>query len=161
MVVVLLLLLLLILPQQVPFNFPVMVPMWTLPIAIGMGNCMILKPSEKVPMTVTLKIAELLAEVRLLLPLLLVLVLLVLLLLVLLVLLLLLVVLLPLLVLVLPLRLQLLLLLSLLLRLLQAGVPPGVVNIVNGAVDTVTALCDHPRIAAISFVGSSKVQQIT
>ena len=35
----------------VPFNFPFMVPMWTLPIAIAMGNTMILKPSEKVPLT--------------------------------------------------------------------------------------------------------------
>ncbi len=25
--------------------------MWTMPIAIAMGNCMIIKPSEKVPMT--------------------------------------------------------------------------------------------------------------
>jgi len=35
----------------VPFNFPIMVPMWTLPIAIAAGNTLILKPSEKVPMT--------------------------------------------------------------------------------------------------------------
>jgi len=35
----------------VPFNFPVMVPFWTTPIALGMGNAVILKPSEKVPMT--------------------------------------------------------------------------------------------------------------
>lgn len=32
----------------VPFNFPIMVPMWTVPIALTMGNCVILKPSEKV-----------------------------------------------------------------------------------------------------------------
>jgi acyl-CoA reductase-like NAD-dependent aldehyde dehydrogenase len=32
----------------VPFNFPIMVPMWTTPIALTMGNCVILKPSEKV-----------------------------------------------------------------------------------------------------------------
>ena len=32
----------------VPFNFPVMVPLWTIPIALTMGNCVILKPSEKV-----------------------------------------------------------------------------------------------------------------
>jgi len=38
----------------VPFNFPVMVPFWTVPIAIGCGNAMILKPSEKVPLTMTL-----------------------------------------------------------------------------------------------------------
>mmetsp|Transcript_3310 Transcript_3310/g.8391 ORF Transcript_3310/g.8391 Transcript_3310/m.8391 type:complete len:509 (+) Transcript_3310:130-1656(+) len=35
----------------VPFNFPLMVPFWTMPIALVMGNTMILKPSEKVPMT--------------------------------------------------------------------------------------------------------------
>ena len=35
----------------VPFNFPFMVPMWTLPIALVMGNTVILKPSEKVPLT--------------------------------------------------------------------------------------------------------------
>merc|ERR1719193_1094182 len=33
----------------VPFNFPIMVPMWTMPVAIATGNCQILKPSEKVP----------------------------------------------------------------------------------------------------------------
>ena len=32
-----------------PFNFPNMVPNWTLPNAIALGNCMILKPSEAVP----------------------------------------------------------------------------------------------------------------
>ncbi|CAD7963782.1 unnamed protein product [Amoebophrya sp. A120] len=37
----------------VPFNFPVMVPFWTVPIAIGCGNAVILKPSEKVPLTMT------------------------------------------------------------------------------------------------------------
>lgn len=35
----------------VPFNFPIMVPMWTVPIALGCGNAVILKPSEKVPLT--------------------------------------------------------------------------------------------------------------
>ena len=35
----------------VPFNFPAMVPMWTCPIALTSGNCVILKPSEKVPLT--------------------------------------------------------------------------------------------------------------
>lgn len=34
-----------------PFNFPAMVPMWTYPIAIMMGNTFIMKPSEKVPLT--------------------------------------------------------------------------------------------------------------
>lgn len=35
----------------VPFNFPNMVPNWTIPNAIALGNCMILKPSEKVPLS--------------------------------------------------------------------------------------------------------------
>ncbi len=34
-----------------PFNFPGMVPMWMFPIAIALGNCFVLKPSEKVPLT--------------------------------------------------------------------------------------------------------------
>jgi len=40
-----------IITSIVPFNFPFMVPMWTTPIALVLGNCVILKPSEKVPMT--------------------------------------------------------------------------------------------------------------
>ena len=35
----------------VPFNFPSMVPNWTIPNAIALGNCMIMKPSEKVPLS--------------------------------------------------------------------------------------------------------------
>jgi malonate-semialdehyde dehydrogenase (acetylating) / methylmalonate-semialdehyde dehydrogenase len=35
----------------VPFNFPMMVPFWFLPFAIGCGNAFILKPSEQVPLT--------------------------------------------------------------------------------------------------------------
>lgn len=34
-----------------PFNFPGMVPLWFLPYAVATGNSFILKPSEKVPMT--------------------------------------------------------------------------------------------------------------
>ncbi len=34
-----------------PFNFPGMIPLWFLPYAVATGNCFILKPSEKVPMT--------------------------------------------------------------------------------------------------------------
>jgi malonate-semialdehyde dehydrogenase (acetylating)/methylmalonate-semialdehyde dehydrogenase len=34
-----------------PFNFPGMIPLWFLPYAIACGNCFVLKPSEKVPMT--------------------------------------------------------------------------------------------------------------
>lgn len=36
----------------VPFNFPAMVPNWTIPNALALGNCMIIKPSEKVPLSV-------------------------------------------------------------------------------------------------------------
>jgi malonate-semialdehyde dehydrogenase (acetylating)/methylmalonate-semialdehyde dehydrogenase len=34
-----------------PFNFPLMVPLWFMPYAVATGNCFILKPSEKVPMS--------------------------------------------------------------------------------------------------------------
>ena len=40
-----------------PFNFPAMVPMWFFPIAIGAGNSVIIKPSEKDPSAINL-IAE-------------------------------------------------------------------------------------------------------
>lgn len=86
----------------VPFNFPAMVPNWTIPNAIALGNCMILKPSEKVPLCCG-KIAELLKE---------------------------------------------------------AGLPDGVLNIVHGDVEIVEAICDHPGIEAVSFVGSTKVAKI-
>lgn len=37
-----------------PFNFPGMIPLWYLPYAVATGNCFLLKPSEKVPMTTQL-----------------------------------------------------------------------------------------------------------
>lgn len=86
----------------VPFNFPSMVPMWTMPNAIALGNCMILKPSEKVPLSCG-RLAMLLKE---------------------------------------------------------AGLPDGVFNIVQGDVAIVNAICDHPGIEAVSFVGSTKVARI-
>jgi len=86
----------------VPFNFPSMVPNWTLPNAIALGNCMIMKPSEKVPLSCG-RLAELLKE---------------------------------------------------------AGLPDGVFNIVHGGVNIVEAICDHPKIEAVSFVGSTKVAKI-
>jgi len=85
----------------VPFNFPSMVPHWTIPNAIALGNTMLLKPSEHVPLS-AMRIAELLAE---------------------------------------------------------AGLPPGVFNVVHGAQATAEAICDHPDIAAITFVGSTRVAQ--
>jgi malonate-semialdehyde dehydrogenase (acetylating)/methylmalonate-semialdehyde dehydrogenase len=86
----------------VPFNFPSMVPNWTIPNAIALGNCMIIKPSEKVPLSCG-RLAQLLKE---------------------------------------------------------AGLPDGVLNIVHGDTEIVEALCDHPDIEAISFVGSTKVAKI-
>src|SRR4051812_30749689 len=86
----------------VPFNFPSMVPNWTIPNAIALGNCMILKPSEKVPLSAG-KLAELLKE---------------------------------------------------------AGLPDGVFNIVHGGTEIVEAICDHPNIEAVSFVGSTRVAKI-
>jgi len=85
-----------------PFNFPNMVPNWTIPNAIALGNCMILKPSEHVPLSV-MRLAELLKE---------------------------------------------------------AGLPDGVFNVVNGAQEIVEAICDHPKIQAVSFVGSTRVAKI-
>ncbi len=44
-----------------PFNFPAMVPNWTIPNALVLGNVMILKPSEVVPLSAC-RLAELLKE---------------------------------------------------------------------------------------------------
>ncbi|MDQ3428799.1 MAG: aldehyde dehydrogenase family protein, partial [Actinomycetota bacterium] len=44
-----------------PFNFPCMVPLWTLPVAIAAGNAYILKPSERTPLC-AIKLGELLQE---------------------------------------------------------------------------------------------------
>jgi malonate-semialdehyde dehydrogenase (acetylating)/methylmalonate-semialdehyde dehydrogenase len=85
-----------------PFNFPLMVPHWTIPNAIALGNCMVLKPSELVPLS-SVRIAEMLKE---------------------------------------------------------AGLPDGVFNIVNGGREVVEAICDHPGIEAVSFVGSTTVAKI-
>ena len=82
-----------------PFNFPGMIPLWFLPYAIACGNCSIVKPSEKTPVTMA-KVFELLEKTKL---------------------------------------------------------PAGVVNLVHGGREAVDALCDHPGIRAVSFVGSSPV----
>jgi malonate-semialdehyde dehydrogenase (acetylating)/methylmalonate-semialdehyde dehydrogenase len=42
----------------------------------------------------------------------------------------------------------------------EAGLPDGVLNIVHGDVEIVEAICDHPGIEAVSFVGSTKVAKI-
>ena len=85
-----------------PFNFPNMVPHWTMPNALMLGNTMVMKPSELVPLSVV-RMAELLKE---------------------------------------------------------AGLPDGVLNIVNGGKEVVEAICDHPGIEAVSFVGSTAVAKI-
>ncbi len=85
-----------------PFNFPNMVPNWTIPNALALGNTMILKPSEQVPLS-SMRIADLLKE---------------------------------------------------------AGLPDGVFNVVHGAQSVVEALCDHPGIDALTFVGSTRVAKI-
>lgn len=40
--------------------------------------------------------------------------------------------------------------------LVQAGLPPGVVNVIHGRSDPVSFLCDHPDVEALSFVGSDR-----
>jgi malonate-semialdehyde dehydrogenase (acetylating) / methylmalonate-semialdehyde dehydrogenase len=82
-----------------PFNFPAMVPLWTLPIAITLGNAFIWKPSDKTPLT-SLLIAEACEE---------------------------------------------------------AGLPKGILNLVQGGRITVEAILAHPEIASIGFVGSTAV----
>ena len=86
----------------VPFNFPSMVPHWTIPNALVLGNCMVLKPSELVPLSAG-RVAALLQE---------------------------------------------------------AGLPAGVFNVVHGGQEVVEAICDHPAIAAVSFVGSTRVAKL-
>jgi malonate-semialdehyde dehydrogenase (acetylating) / methylmalonate-semialdehyde dehydrogenase len=82
-----------------PFNFPAMIVYWFLPYAIACGNTFILKPSERVPLSMK-RAFELLEK---------------------------------------------------------TGLPKGVVNLVNGGREVVEALCDHPQVRAISFVGSTPV----
>jgi len=47
-----------------PFNFPIMIPFWFMPYAIACGNTYIVKPSEKVPLSMT-RIFELFEDLKL------------------------------------------------------------------------------------------------
>ena len=47
-----------------PFNFPGMIPLWFIPYAIACGNCAIVKPSEKTPVTMA-RVFELLEAIHL------------------------------------------------------------------------------------------------
>lgn len=40
---------------------------------------------------------------------------------------------------------------------MEAGIPKGVLNVIHGGEEAVNAICDHPLIKAVSFVGSTKV----
>jgi len=42
----------------------------------------------------------------------------------------------------------------------QTGLPKGVVNLVNGGKAAVDALLDHPKIRAVSFVGSTPIAKV-
>jgi len=42
----------------------------------------------------------------------------------------------------------------------RAGLPPGVLNVVHGGQEAVEAVCDHPDIVGVSFVGSSRVAEV-
>jgi malonate-semialdehyde dehydrogenase (acetylating)/methylmalonate-semialdehyde dehydrogenase len=42
----------------------------------------------------------------------------------------------------------------------EAGMPPGVLNVVHGGRESVEAICDHPDIVGVSFVGSSRVAEV-
>ena len=41
----------------------------------------------------------------------------------------------------------------------EAGIPPGVLNVVHGGAQVADMICDHPDIAALSFIGSTHVGQ--
>ena len=42
----------------------------------------------------------------------------------------------------------------------SCGLPPGVVNLVNGGKEVAEAMCDHPGIRAVSFVGSTAIAKL-
>lgn len=82
-----------------PFNFPAMVPMWMIPIAITLGNAFLWKPSEKTPLT-SMMIADAANE---------------------------------------------------------AGLPAGILTVVQGGKTTVESILDAKGVSAVGFVGSTAV----
>jgi malonate-semialdehyde dehydrogenase (acetylating) / methylmalonate-semialdehyde dehydrogenase len=84
-----------------PFNFPSLIPLWMMSVAVACGNAFILKPAEKAPLTGT-RLVEMFAE---------------------------------------------------------AGLPPGVVGVVQGSKDVSERLIANPHVQAVSFVGTSAVAE--
>ncbi|PSO04791.1 methylmalonate-semialdehyde dehydrogenase (CoA acylating) [Candidatus Marsarchaeota G2 archaeon ECH_B_SAG-G06] len=84
-----------------PFNFPLMVPFWFLPYAVALGNSVVVKPSEKTPLSMNF-VTKLFDE---------------------------------------------------------AGFPPGVISVINGAAKTVDAILENKLVAGVSFVGSTPVAE--
>ncbi|KAJ2005105.1 aldehyde dehydrogenase (NADP(+)) ald6 [Coemansia thaxteri] len=81
-----------------PFNFPALIPLWMIPVALATGNTLLLKPSERAP-GAAMRLAHLCT---------------------------------------------------------QAGVPPGVLNVVHGSRPTVDFLTADQRVKAVSFVGGDR-----
>src|SRR5271163_4953371 len=84
-----------------PFNFPALIPLWMMSVAVACGNTFVLKPAEKAPLTGT-RLIELFAD---------------------------------------------------------AGLPPGVVGVVQGSKDVSERLITNPHVQAVSFVGTSAVAE--
>ncbi len=84
-----------------PFNFPALIPLWMMSIAVACGNTFVLKPAQKAPLTGT-RLVELLAD---------------------------------------------------------AGLPPGVVGVVQGGQAISERLITNPHVQAVSFVGTSAVAE--
>lgn len=84
-----------------PFNFPALIPLWMMSVAVACGNAFILKPAEKAPLTGT-RLVDLFAE---------------------------------------------------------AGLPPGVIGVVQGGKEASERLIANPHVQAISFVGTSAVAE--
>jgi malonate-semialdehyde dehydrogenase (acetylating)/methylmalonate-semialdehyde dehydrogenase len=84
-----------------PFNFPALIPLWMMSVAVACGNAFLLKPAEKAPITGT-RLVEMFAD---------------------------------------------------------AGLPPGVVGVVQGSKDVSERLIANPHVQAVSFVGTSAVAE--